>query len=155
MQLKLFHGGTMNTYTFPSRITEVIFCKDTAVAVAVAVTVKKQQNTNTQTINNRSCSKHGYDPDSINIPTSLFEVRVSKVENGGQGVFCITSYTLRTHNNINTCFYYNHFPDVVATAAIDIVVSAIVKVVIATVCHQQHRMNLLHSLFHHRYHSTF
>jgi hypothetical protein len=64
--LHFFDGASMNTYAFPSRVAEDIWCKD-----------------------NWDCYlRNGYDPYIPNVPLSKsFNVRVSTKENGGRGVF--------------------------------------------------------------------
>jgi hypothetical protein len=61
-----FDGATMESYQYPSRIVQDVFCRTNSVL----------------------CAKgHGFDPNVPNAPISSFEVRPSTIKGAGRGVF--------------------------------------------------------------------
>jgi hypothetical protein len=79
---KYFDGAIQQTYQFASRINENKFCR-------------------TQPTPTFCDYKHGYDPESPNIPMTGFEVRSSTIEGAGRGVFFTQDYVNGTYIGID------------------------------------------------------
>jgi len=66
--LVYFDGATMQTYQYPSRAVEVVFCRTMPEAFG--------------------CNReHGIDPGIKDVPVSDLEVKPSNIQNAGRGVF--------------------------------------------------------------------
>jgi hypothetical protein len=69
---RYFDGATMESYQYPSRIVQDVFCRSAAISPDTP----------------DLCAKgHGFDPIVPNAPISSFEVRPSNIEGAGRGVF--------------------------------------------------------------------
>jgi len=64
--LRFFDGGSMMQYQFPSRMVETDWC---------------------HSYPNVCKEGHGFRPDLVNYPATMFEVKPSVIANGGRGVF--------------------------------------------------------------------
>lgn len=67
LPFRFFDGATMLGYQFPSRVREEIFCRSEPKPSFCDI-------------------GHGFDPERANVPTSGFEVRPSRILNGGRGL---------------------------------------------------------------------